>query len=108
LAIVAANPGERETDLEKRIEKKLKTFASRYRESFSSQDGAGYIKTLPTFYGLIISGNLIGFVTYNSANENAPIRNIGLFDYSTHNNDVWNGIAISYLVIAARNNLIEI
>jgi hypothetical protein len=63
---------------------------------------------LPTFYGLIISGNMIGFVTYNSANENAPIRNIGLFDYSTHNNDVWNGIAISYLVIAARNNLIEI
>ena len=50
----------------------------------------------------------MGFVTYNSANDDATVRSIGLFDYSTHANDVWNGIAIAYLVISARNYLIGV
>jgi hypothetical protein len=50
----------------------------------------------------------MGFVTYNSANEDAIVRSIGLFDYSAHANDVWNGIAIAYLVISARDYLIGI
>ena len=79
--------------------------AARYREA---QDATEYVRAMPTFYGLIISGTMMGFVTYNSANDGAPIRSIGLFDYSTHNNDVWNGIAIAYLVIAARNYMIKI
>ncbi|KAH0541318.1 hypothetical protein FGG08_004242 [Glutinoglossum americanum] len=108
LAIITSSRKESEAKLERRIERKLKTLADNYRAAPPPQSETGDIRPMPTFYGIIISGNMFGFVTYNSASKDAPIRNVGLFDYAKHESDVWNGIAIAYIVIAARNNLIEI
>ena len=116
LAIVASTPSQTEEELEDRIRTKLEALAARYREAYtipatrasSSHSSPEYTRPLPTLYGLVISGIVIGFVTYNSANEDPIVRSIGLFDYSVHANDVWNGIAIAYLVITARNYLTSI
>ncbi|KAI9773986.1 MAG: hypothetical protein M1839_001937 [Geoglossum umbratile] len=116
LAIAAGSSNQTEEDLEDRIKGKLETLAARYREAFSiattdvstpppHPSSPQYIRPLPTLYGLVISGIVMGFVTYNSADDKAIVRSVGLFDYSTHANDVWNGIAIAYLVISARNYL---
>ncbi|KAI9770593.1 MAG: hypothetical protein M1840_003184 [Geoglossum simile] len=113
LAIVASTPKQTEEELEDRIRIKLEALAVRYREAYtipaarasSSHSSSQYVRPLPTLYGIVISGIVMGFVTYNSANEDAVVRSIGLFDYSSHANDVWNGIAIAYLVISARNYL---
>jgi hypothetical protein len=69
---------------------------------------AKYRRQPPLLYGIIIAQSMVIFVTLDSANPEAKVRHLTHFDFKEKDMDVWNGFAIAFMVIAARNYIMSI
>jgi hypothetical protein len=62
----------------------------------------------PTIYGLLVVATTVSVLTYDSMVPGKRIRVLANFDFSQEMQDVWNGLAISVVVIWMRNVLMSL
>ena len=108
-------------DVVRRLQEELFELGALYRDEFrvvpSGEGGKGQAKSeededfkhpLPTLYGLVVAHTVVALVTYDSAVEGKPLRNLALFDFGDYEQDVWNAFAVAMIVIWARNYLVTL
>ncbi|CAL3962835.1 unnamed protein product [Diplocarpon coronariae] len=61
----------------------------------------------PLLYGLIISQTKVILTTCVSDNPDAEVKHIDVIDFTNKDMDVWNGFAIAFIIIAARNYIMS-
>ncbi len=121
IAIAISKPGQSTTMVECQITFKLRALAEKYRETFrvyrsvenDHDEGSEpeseidqYSQPLPTLFGIIIAHSIVAFVTHDSADPEATIRPMGMFDFGVRQMDVWNSFAVAIVVVQARNYLV--
>ncbi|KAI9721958.1 MAG: hypothetical protein M1812_001916 [Candelaria pacifica] len=121
IAIAISKPGQSTTIVEEKIKYELEYLAAHYRYAFrihksvendtSSDSNHGseieeYSQPLLTLFGIVIAHSIVAFVTHDSANPEATIRSLGMFDFGLKDMDVWNSFAVAILIVQARNYLV--
>ncbi|KAE8447722.1 hypothetical protein EG329_010529 [Mollisiaceae sp. DMI_Dod_QoI] len=116
LVVVAARPRESTTTISTAIEDQLKFLAERHREHLALPkehinelgEIEKYSRRPPLLYGMIVARTMVIFVTMDSADASGKIKHLNHFDFKDKPMDVWNGFAIAYMVIMARNYIMSI
>ncbi|KAI9053065.1 hypothetical protein LZ554_003334 [Drepanopeziza brunnea f. sp. 'monogermtubi'] len=113
--IVCARSSQSAGSITAAITSQMKFLGDRHRENLSIPGGQinevgelqMYRRPLPVLYGLIVAQAKVILATCSSA-EDATIRHIGHVDFKNQEMDVWNGFAIAFMFIAARNYIMSI
>lgn len=116
LHVVAARPGQSTAALSTAITTEMKFLAARHRQHLKSPeqrinelgDVELYTKPLPLLYGMIIAQTKIIFVTVDPADPESQVKPLSNLDLTKRDMDVWNGFAIAFMVIVARNYIMSI
>lgn len=61
----------------------------------------------PTLYGVIVTGTVAAVVAYEPDIDRPCLRIVSIFDFRDDGYDVWNGFAIAFALIHARNQLLD-
>lgn len=111
LVVVAARPNQSTERISVAIEQQMTFLAKRHREylalptAHTNELGEveKYRRQPPLLYGVIVAQTMVIFVTMDSANPELKVKHLFHFDFKDKSMDVWNGFAISFVVIMARN-----
>ncbi|KUJ16127.1 uncharacterized protein LY89DRAFT_553130, partial [Mollisia scopiformis] len=115
LVVVAAKPKQSTETLSAAIEAQMKFLAEQHREYLELPaehvnelgEVEKYRRQPPLLYGLIIARTMVIFVTMDSADPESKVQHLTHFDFNDKPMDVWNGFAIAYVVIMARNYIMS-
>jgi hypothetical protein len=93
-----------------RMEETLRNKARKYRDELAmtpsiehTGDNSSYLHPPPTLFGFLISRHKLAILTHAADVPNASMRCIGIFDFGSTDMDVWNAVAVAYVVIQARD-----
>ncbi|CZR63356.1 uncharacterized protein PAC_13253 [Phialocephala subalpina] len=116
LVVVAAKPHEATSTISAAIEDQMKFLAERHRENLALDEEhinevgqvEKYRRQPPLLYGIIVARTMVIFTTMDAADPEAKVKHLTHFDFKDKPMDVWNGFAIAYTVIMARNYTMSI
>ncbi|PBP18321.1 hypothetical protein BUE80_DR010791 [Diplocarpon rosae] len=114
--IVCARSSQTAGSIGKAITSQMRFLGQRHREHLAIPGGRVnelgevemFSKNPPLLYGLIISQTKVILTTCVSDNPDAEVKHIELIDFTNKDMDVWNGFAIAFIIIAARNYVMSI
>jgi len=116
LTVVAAKTTQTTQSMVASVFCEMKFLAERHREHLAALPGS-YINSLeqivyarppPLLYGIVVAKANVILVTLDSASPDATLEHIQHFDLTKKAEDVWNGFAVAYIVIMARNYILSI
>jgi hypothetical protein len=116
LTVVAARTTQTTSSIIGSVASEMQFLAERHREHLVALPGSGlnsagqieYAKPPPLLYGIVVAKANVILVTLDSASPDATLDHIQHFDLTRKAEDVWNGFAIAYIVIMARNYIMSI
>lgn len=116
LVVVTAKPHEATSSISAAIEDQMKFLAERHRENLALDEEhinevgevEKYRRQPPLLYGIIVARTMVIFTTIDSTDPEAKVKHLTHFDFKDKPMDVWNGFAIAYTVIMARNYTMSI
>ncbi|PBP23533.1 hypothetical protein BUE80_DR005504 [Diplocarpon rosae] len=114
--IVCARSSQTAGSIGKAITSQMRFLGERHREQLAIPGGRVnelgevemFSRNPPLLYGLIISQTKVILTTCVSDNPDAEVKHIELIDFTNRDMDVWNGFAIAFIIIAARNYVMSI
>jgi hypothetical protein len=116
LTVVAAKTTQTTSSMVASVFSEMKFLAERHREHLAALPGSRinsyghveYARPPPLLYGIVVANANVILVTLDSAGPDATLEHIQHFDLTRKAEDVWNGFAIAYTVIMARNYIMSI
>ncbi|CZT45426.1 uncharacterized protein RSE6_05733 [Rhynchosporium secalis] len=108
--VVAARSSQTAGSIGVALASQMKFLAEQHRASLRLSDdesGETYAKPLPLLYGLVVAQTKVILVTHDSAQPDTEANVLSTLDLTNKDMDVWNGFAIAFMVIAARNYLMS-
>lgn len=111
IAIASANPNESVESVVLRITDKLHAQGRRYRNQWRHPDcdekdeKQVYMHPLPTLFGFVVKYTVVAVVTWDCSSQEKPVRTLGTYNFGKLGYDVWNAIAVSIVMVRARNYL---
>lgn len=116
LTVVAARSSQSAGSIGAAISSQMKFLGERHRENLAIPgehinelgEVEVYSKPPPLLYGLIVAQTKVVLVTSNSADPEGTVKHLAHVDFKNKDMDVWNGFAIAFMVIAARNYIMSI
>lgn len=100
--IIKVREDQPSSELLEQFTTQMNDLAELHRESLLTDTGE-YKRDPPIIYGLMVANSRLVVFTLDSAFLNAKIRHIADFDFSQHDQAVWNGLAVAIVACAARN-----
>ena len=113
LTVVTGRPKQSVESISTSIQNQLKFLAEKHRQHlavFPLEQGkpARYIRTPPLLYGIVVSQTMAITVTLDSSDLDANFKHLDHVQFKNKDMDVWNGFALAFMVIMARNYIISI
>jgi len=116
LVVVTARPNQSTARISAAIEQQMTFLAKRHREYLALPaehtnelgEVEKYRRQPPLLYGMIVAQTMVIFVTMDSANPESRVKHLTHFDFKDKPMDIWNGFAIAFVVIMARNYVMSI
>ncbi|KAH7411069.1 hypothetical protein BKA64DRAFT_372880 [Cadophora sp. MPI-SDFR-AT-0126] len=110
--VVAARSSQTAGSIGAALASQMKFLGEKHMASLRISDGESremdkYIKPLPLLYGLVVAQTKVILVTHNSAEPNSESKVLTTLDLTNKDMDVWNGFAIAFMIIAARNYIMS-
>jgi hypothetical protein len=114
IALVVAGHNQTTEKTIQNLTSQMGFLAEKHRENlllptpFTNNDGKVeiYRRRPPLLYGLLISKSNVIVVTLDSANPEATIRHIAVFDFLKRAEAMWNGLAVAIVCNAAKRSMI--
>lgn len=116
LTVVAAKTTQTTSSMVASVFSEMKFLGERHREHLAALPGSRvdahgqieYARPPPLLYGIVVAKANVILVTLDSVSPDATLEHIQHFDLTRKAEDVWNGFAIAYIVIMARNYIMSI
>jgi hypothetical protein len=116
LTVVTGRPRQTPDSMSDSLTKQLKFLAEKHREHLAHPEGRVnelgeielYTRQPPLLYGILVAQTVVMFVTLDSSNPDASVRHFNHFNFKDKDMDVWNGFALAFIVIVARNYIMSI
>ncbi|KAL2070738.1 hypothetical protein VTL71DRAFT_13764 [Oculimacula yallundae] len=110
--VVAARSSQTAGSIGVALASQMKFLSEKHRASLrisdvDSPEGEVFSKPLPLLYGLVVAQTKVILVTHDSAQPDTESKVLSTLDLTNKDMDVWNGFAIAFTVIAARNYLMS-
>lgn len=108
--VVAARSSQTAGSIGAALASQMKFLAEQHMASLRispDESSEKYSKPLPLLYGLVVAQTKVILVTHNSAEPGSESKVLATLDLTNKDMDVWNGFAIAFMVIAARNYIMS-
>ncbi|PVH82080.1 hypothetical protein DL98DRAFT_488760, partial [Cadophora sp. DSE1049] len=110
--VVAARSSQTAGSIGAALASQMKFLAEQHMANLRLSDGESgetekYVKPLPLLYGLVVAQTKVILVTHKSAEPDSESKVLSTLDLTNKDMDVWNGFAIAFMIIAARNYIMS-
>ncbi|KAH9220205.1 hypothetical protein DL95DRAFT_43877 [Leptodontidium sp. 2 PMI_412] len=111
--VVAARSSQTAGSIGAALASQMKFLGEQHMASLRISDGDSgetekYTRSLPLLYGLVVAQTKVILVTHDSAQPDTEAKVLSTLDLTNKDMDVWNGFAIAFMIIAARNYIMSI
>lgn len=112
-AVLAARSSQTAGSIGAALASQMKFLSLQHQASLRILDGESgetkkFSKPLPLLYGLVVAQTKVILVTHDSAEPDTESKVLSTIDLTNKDMDVWNGFAIAFMVIAARNSIMSV